>query len=99
MTTKCYGFGDGRFRYAEQSRTISLREEAMLQSLPKDYDLVAMGKATAFSAFGRLIGNAVPVPPGKFMIEVLLEHVDAHGSFLNRVFGLAVDADGSRPEQ
>ena len=79
MTTQCYGFGNGRFGHPEQDRAISLREAAMLQSFPKDYELVPKGAAIVFSTLGRLIGNAVPVLLGEFIGKILVEHVEGHG--------------------
>ncbi|WP_298434714.1 DNA cytosine methyltransferase [uncultured Jannaschia sp.] len=78
MTTQCYGFGNGRFGHPEQDRAISLREAAMLQSFPKDYDLVAPGATINFNVLGRMIGNAVPVLLGEFIGEILVEHVRTH---------------------
>ena len=39
MTTQFFGFGNGRFGHPEQDRAISLREGAILQSFPPDYEL------------------------------------------------------------
>ncbi|AZB56147.1 DNA cytosine methyltransferase [Cereibacter sphaeroides] len=61
MTTQCYGFGNGRFGHPEQDRAISLREAALLQSFPKDYQFFEPGKFPGFKTVGRWIGNAVPV--------------------------------------
>lgn len=62
MTTQCYGFGNGRFGHPEQDRAISLREAAVFQSFPKNYEFfdVANNRPN-ISAVGRMIGNAVPV--------------------------------------
>lgn len=61
MTTQCYGFGNGRFGHPEQDRAISLREAAILQSFPPDYEFIPDGETPTFSELGRWIGNAVPV--------------------------------------
>lgn len=61
MTTQCYGFGNGRFGHPEQDRAISLREAAILQSFPKDYQFTPKGEKLSFKTIGRWIGNAVPV--------------------------------------
>ena len=61
MTTQCYGYGNGRFGHPEQNRAISLREAAILQSFPPDYQFLAPGERPAFTQMGRWIGNAVPV--------------------------------------
>ncbi len=61
MTTQCYGFGNGRFGHPEQDRAISLREAAILQSFPPEYQFLPDGVRPKFSEVGRWIGNAVPV--------------------------------------
>ena len=61
ITTQFYGFGNGRFGHPEQPRAISLREGALLQGFPRNYEFVAPGEAVQFKKIGRLIGNAVPV--------------------------------------
>lgn len=61
MTTQCYGFGNGRFGHPEQHRAISLREAALLQSFPRNYEFLPPGEKPSFSEVGRWIGNAVPV--------------------------------------
>ena len=44
ITTQFYGFGNGRFGHPTQDRGLSLREGALLQSFPIDYDFVAPGE-------------------------------------------------------
>lgn len=61
MTTQCYGYGNGRFGHPEQDRGISLREAAILQSFPPDYQFIPDGEEISFKEVGRWIGNAVPV--------------------------------------
>lgn len=61
MTTQCYGYGNGRFGHPEQDRAISLREAALLQSFPPEYEFVAPRAKLSFTKVGRWIGNAVPV--------------------------------------
>lgn len=66
MTTQCYGFGNGRFGHPEQDRAISLREAAIFQGFPKDYQFYDSNKAIpSMSVMGRMIGNAVPVRLGE----------------------------------
>lgn len=76
ITTQCFGYGNGRFGHPEQDRAISLREAAMLQGFPKDYEFLPTGGAPSFASFGRLIGNAVPVPLGKAIGELFIKHVE-----------------------
>ena len=61
LTTQCYGYGNGRFGHPEQDRAITLREAAILQSFPKDYEFIPPGEKPSFTEIGRWIGNAVPV--------------------------------------
>ena len=75
ITTQCFGYGNGRFGHPEQDRAISLREAAMLQTLPETYQLLAHGERAKFAVHGRLIGNAVPVRIGEVVAESLLHHV------------------------
>lgn len=61
MTTQCYGYGNGRFGHPEQDRAISLREAAILQSFPPEYEFFQPGQKPIFTEIGKWIGNAVPV--------------------------------------
>lgn len=81
MTTLCYGFGNGRFGHPEQNRAISLREAAILQSFPDDYQFVSPGKGIEFRSVGRMIGNAVPVRLGEVIGVSLLRHVERQNQF------------------
>lgn len=65
MTTLCFGFGNGRFGHPEQNRAISLREAALFQTFPLDYQFTPVNKPVLFSIVGRMIGNAVPVRLGE----------------------------------
>lgn len=78
ITTQAFGYGNGRFGHPEQHRAISLREAAMLQGFPRDYDFVEDGEAVSFATMGRLIGNAVPVPLGRVIGEILQDHVSRY---------------------
>ncbi|MEL7197904.1 MAG: DNA cytosine methyltransferase [Pseudomonadota bacterium] len=76
MTTQCYGFGNGRFGHPEQDRAISIREAAMIQGFPEDYEFLPTGSQMNFNMLGRMIGNAVPVKLGEFIGETLVSHVE-----------------------
>ena len=93
ITTQCFGYGNGRFGHPEQDRAISLREAAMLQTLPETYQLVAPGQRPRFSVLGRLIGNAVPVRLGDMVARSLVRHVEGGG---DDVRGSRDCADGGR---
>jgi DNA (cytosine-5)-methyltransferase 1 len=75
ITTQFFGFGNGRFGHPKQSRAISLREGAILQSFPRDYRFVEPGKVVRFKAVGRLIGNAVPVKLGQAIAKSIRLHL------------------------
>lgn len=76
MTTQCYGFGNGRFGHPEQDRAISLREAAILQSFPIDYQFLDKDSAVNFSTLGTLIGNAVPPKLGEAIGKSIIEHLE-----------------------
>ncbi|MDB9521646.1 DNA cytosine methyltransferase, partial [Dolichospermum circinale CS-1225] len=65
ITTQCFGFGNGRFGHPEQHRAITLREAALLQTFPENYQFIAPNEDLAAISIGRLIGNAVPVKLGE----------------------------------
>ena len=65
ITTQFYGYGNGRFGHPEQNRALSIREGAMLQSFPRNYQFVAPGKKVIKRELGIHIGNAVPVNLGR----------------------------------
>lgn len=75
MTTQCYGYGNGRFGHPDQDRAISLREAAMLQSFPQDYQFISKDEKVTFNTLGRMIGNAVPVVLGEHIGQVLMSHL------------------------
>lgn len=63
MTTQCFGFGNGRFGHPSQHRAISLREAAIFQTFPKDYQF--FDGDLIIKSVGKMIGNAVPVRLGE----------------------------------
>lgn len=56
LTTGCTDVTKGRFAHPEQDRAITLREAAILQGFPRDYQFAGNSSAVATQ-----IGNAVPV--------------------------------------
>lgn len=76
ITTQFFGFGNGRFGHPEQPRALSLREGAMLQGFPRDYEFVPPGKRIQFKAVGRLIGNAVPVKLAAAIARAVRTHLE-----------------------
>jgi DNA (cytosine-5)-methyltransferase 1 len=75
ITTQFFGFGNGRFGHPTQDRAISLREGAILQSFPADYEFVRPGRKYCFKTIGRLIGNAVPVRVGEVVGKTIQQHL------------------------
>jgi DNA (cytosine-5)-methyltransferase 1 len=78
MTTQSYNFGTGRYGHPEQDRSITLREMAILQSFPYDYQFVAPGTSPDFASTGRLIGNAVPVRLGYVIGKSIQNHIHSY---------------------
>lgn len=77
ITTQFYGFGNGRFGHPDQDRALSLREGALLQGFPADYEFVAPGERIHFKKVGRLIGNAVPVALAGAIAKSVRTHVES----------------------
>ena len=75
ITTQFYGFGNGRFGHPSQDRALSLREGAMLQGFPKDYEFVPDNEDISFKNVGRMIGNAVPVPLARAIARTVRDHL------------------------
>lgn len=81
MTTQCFGYGNGRFGHPEQDRAISLREAALLQSFPPNYEFLPPHETVAMKEMGRWIGNAVPVKLAEAIGKLISADVKggAHG--------------------
>lgn len=75
ITTQFFGFGNGRFGHPEQNRALSLREGALLQGFPRDYEFVAPGRPVQMKNVGRLIGNAVPVKLASAIARAVKHHL------------------------
>lgn len=56
MTSGCTTLSSGRFGHPEKNRTISVREAALIQTFPEDYQFATDNIATAC----KLVGNALP---------------------------------------
>ncbi|CQJ10893.1 prophage encoded DNA modification methylase [Yersinia mollaretii] len=79
ITTQCYGYGNGRFGHPEQDRAITLREAAIIQSFPKDYQFLNQKVPFSFRKLGTMIGNAVPVRIGEVIGSTFIKHVESKG--------------------
>lgn len=77
ITTQFYGFGNGRFGHPDQDRALSLREGALLQGFPREYEFVAPGDRIQFKKLGRLIGNAVPVKLASAIAKTVRVHIES----------------------
>jgi DNA (cytosine-5)-methyltransferase 1 len=75
ITTQFYGFGNGRFGHPTQDRAITLREGAILQPFPIDFQFAPGGGRVNFRGLGKLIGNAVPPELGRAIGIAILQHV------------------------
>lgn len=78
MTTQCVGYGNGRFGHPEQDRAISLREAALLQTFPLNYQFSEDAKIINSAVIARQIGNAVPVRLGQVVAKSIKEHLKSY---------------------
>lgn len=76
ITTQFYGFGNGRFGHPNQNRAISIREAALLQTFPKNYEFLKPSDRVTFKKLGQFIGNAVPVSLGRAIAKSIKAHIE-----------------------
>lgn len=76
ITTQFYNFGTGRFGHPEQNRPLTIREAALLQTFPKDYQFFKAEEEITLFQTGVHIGNAVPVDLGYIIGKSILEHLN-----------------------
>lgn len=76
ITTQFYAYGTGRHGHPEQDRGLSLREGALLQTFPIDYDFIDPNVPFCFKDIARHIGNAVPVRLGEVIGQSIIKHLD-----------------------
>lgn len=72
ITTQFIGYGTGRFGHPEQDRAITLREGAILQSFPPDYQFSPSNVEVPIRKIARHIGNAVPPRLGEVIGESII---------------------------
>lgn len=65
ITTQFHCYGTGRFGHSEQDGALTLREGALLQTFPLDYNFIEPDKLFVLKDVVRNIGNAVPVRLGR----------------------------------
>lgn len=80
MTTYCIGLGNGRFGHPEQDRAISMREAALFQSFPINYNFQNPANPLSTATIARHIGNAVPVKLGEVIAESIKIHLKEYVS-------------------
>lgn len=78
ITTQFYNLGSGRFGHydEEQNRALSLREGAMLQTFPRDYEFAEEKSDLGLQKCGQMIGNAVPPKLGQLVGKRVKEFVE-----------------------
>lgn len=75
ITTQSYRLGTGRFGHPEQNRAISLREAALLQTFPHNYQFAPPQQEIFFTTTGKHIGNAVPVRLAEVIAISIRKHL------------------------
>jgi DNA (cytosine-5)-methyltransferase 1 len=78
LTTQFIRYGTGRYGHPIQDRAISLREGAILQSFPLNYQFVE-NESYNLADIARQIGNAVPVRLGEVIGLSILDHLRGLG--------------------
>lgn len=78
MTTQFYCYGTGRYGHPEQNRALTLREGALLQTFPADYDFIDPSVDFVMRDIARHIGNAVPVRLGEVIGLSIKQHLEEH---------------------
>lgn len=76
ITTQFYSYGTGRYGHPEQDRALSLREGALLQTFPRDYNFINPDVPFVFGDIARHIGNAVPVRLGEIIGLSIISHLN-----------------------
>lgn len=78
ITTQFFNYGSGRFGHPKQDRGLSIREGALLQTFPENYDF---GNEISMTKTGRHIGNAVPPRLGFVIGKTIQEHIKSHHEY------------------
>nr|MDE5765824.1 DNA cytosine methyltransferase [Clostridia bacterium] len=76
--TQFYCYGTGRYGHPEQDRALTLREGALLQTFPKEYNFIDPSVPFRMKDIARHIGNAVPVRLGEVIGASILSHIDRY---------------------
>ena len=78
MTTQFTCYGTGRYGHPVQDRALTLREGALLQTFPNNYDFINPAIQFCMRDIARHIGNAVPVRLGEVIGISILQHLAAY---------------------
>jgi len=76
ITTQFFNYGSGRYGHPTQERAMSLREAALLQTFPADYQFIQPEEQHSITNIARMIGNAVPVSLGMAIGKSILRHIN-----------------------
>ena len=76
MTTQFFCYGTGRYGHPEQDRALTLREGALLQTFPMNYNFINPDVHFSIRDIARHIGNAVPVRLGEVIGQSILQHLE-----------------------
>ena len=74
ITTQFYCYGTGRYGHPEQNRALTLREGALIQTFPLNYQFTKPGESFSLKDIAREIGNAVPVKLGEIIGKSILKY-------------------------
>ena len=78
ITTQFCYYSTGRFGHPEEDRAISIREGALLQTFPADYNFQDIADPLAARVMARHIGNAVPVRLGEVIGASIRQHANQY---------------------
>ena len=78
ITGQCFAFGSGRFGHPEQHRALTLREAALLQTFPDNFEFFAPDQPfPGMRHIGSMIGNAVPPVLARAIGESIVRHLES----------------------
>jgi len=78
ITTQFYNYGTGRFGHPVQDRALTIREAAILQTFPEDFEFYEREEDIALRRLSAYIGNAVPVKLAVVIGKSILNHLEVH---------------------
>jgi len=78
ITTQFYNYGTGRFGHPEQDRALTIREAALLQTFPEDFEFYEREEEITLKRLSTYIGNAVPVKLASVIGKSILNHLEVH---------------------